>query len=303
MVRINLGLVGVVVVAGLGTSLSGPGLKWTTVQAFQAQTSPREAYADLPGVRIWYTDTGGSGVPVVLLHAATGSSRVWEHQIPAFTKSGFRVIAYDRRGFGRTVIEAAGTQPGTGADDLQALLGHLGIDRFHLVSTAAGGFVAFDYALSFPQRLRSLVVANSIGGVQDEDFLEMGRRVRPTPQFNALPADVRELGPSYRVANPQGTQRWVDLERTSRAEGPPAAGADDEESSHVLDAGRDQGADAAAHGRCRPVRASGGASALCRPDQARTIGDRAGGRPLDVLGAAGDLQSVGPGVHPQALTS
>ena len=129
------------------------------------------------------------------------------------------MIAYDRRGFGRTVIDPAGVQPGTGADDLQALLSHLGIDRFHLVSTAAGGFVALDYALSFPQRLRSLVVANSIGGVQDEDFLEMGRRVRP-PQFSALPPELRELGPSYRVANPQGTQRWVELERASRAEGP-----------------------------------------------------------------------------------
>ena len=50
---------------------------------------------------------------------------------------------------------------------------HLKIDRFHLVGTAAGGFVAWDYALSFPRRLRSLVVANSIGGVQDPEYLEI----------------------------------------------------------------------------------------------------------------------------------
>jgi pimeloyl-ACP methyl ester carboxylesterase len=194
----------------------------STAALAQAPAQAREAYADVPGARIWYRDTGGSGVPVVFLHAATGSSRVWEYQIPAFTKSGFRVIAYDRRGFGRTVIDQAGVQPGTGADDLQALLNHLHIDRFHLVGTAAGGFVAWDFALSFPQRLRSLVVANSIGGVQDEEYLEMGRRVRP-PQFNTLPPEFRELGPSYRVENPQGTQRWMELERTNRAEGPQTA--------------------------------------------------------------------------------
>jgi pimeloyl-ACP methyl ester carboxylesterase len=196
---------------------------WVPLSARSAPQAPppdRETSADLPGVRLWYRDTGGNGVPVVFLHAATGSSRVWEYQIPAFTKEGFRVIAYDRRGFGRTVIDPAGAQPGTGADDLQALVTHLRIDRFHLVSTAAGGFVAFDYALSFPQRLRSLVVANSLGGVQDEEFLAMGRRVRPAPQFNALPPEFRELGPSYRVANPQGTGRWVELEHASRAEGP-----------------------------------------------------------------------------------
>jgi hypothetical protein len=50
-----------------------------------AQNAAREAYAELPGARIFYIDTGGSGVPVVFLHAATGSSRVWDYQIPAFT--------------------------------------------------------------------------------------------------------------------------------------------------------------------------------------------------------------------------
>jgi pimeloyl-ACP methyl ester carboxylesterase len=184
-----------------------------------AQTpAPREAQADVPGVRLWYSDTGGSGVPVVFVHAATGSSRVWEYQLPAFTSGGYRVITYDRRGFGRSTVNQAGPQPGTGADDLVALANHLELDRFHLVGTAAGGIVALDFALSFPQRLRSLVVANSIGGVQDEDYIELGRRLRP-PQFNALPPDVRELGPSYRAANPRGTARWLDLERQSRPEG------------------------------------------------------------------------------------
>jgi pimeloyl-ACP methyl ester carboxylesterase len=182
------------------------------------QAPPRQAEADLPGVRLWYTDTGGKGVPVVFSHAATGSSRVWEYQLPAFTSAGYRVITYDRRGFGRSTLNPGGPQPGTGADDLLGLIDHLGIDRFHLVGTAAGGIVAFDFALSFPQRLRSLVVANSIGGVQDEDYLEMGRRLRP-PQFSALPPDVRELGPSYRAANPSGTARWLELERQSRPEG------------------------------------------------------------------------------------
>ena len=61
-------------------------------------STTREGYAALPGVRIWYVDTGGSGVPVVFMHAATGSSRVWEHQVPAFAAAGYRFIAYDRRG-------------------------------------------------------------------------------------------------------------------------------------------------------------------------------------------------------------
>src|SRR5271165_2558898 len=84
-----------------------------------AQAVVHEAYAELPGARIFYIDTGGSGVPVVFLHAATGSSRVWEYQIPAFTAAGYRVVAFDRRGWGRTVLDREGQQPGTAADDLR----------------------------------------------------------------------------------------------------------------------------------------------------------------------------------------
>ena len=183
--------------------------------AAQTATGAREGLADLPGVHLWFTDSGGTGEPVVFVHAATGSSRVWEFQRPVFTKRGFRVITYDRRGYGRSVADPSGPQPGTGADDLNALMDYLKIDRFHLVGTAAGGFVAWDYALSFPKRLRSLVVPNSMGGVQDPEFQEVLRRLR-TPDFLAMTPDMRELGPAYRASNPAGAERWKELERTAR---------------------------------------------------------------------------------------
>jgi pimeloyl-ACP methyl ester carboxylesterase len=189
-----------------------------------AQSPPavREASADLPGVHLFYTDTGGTGAPVVFVHAATGSSRVWEYQRPAFIARGYRVITYDRRGFGQSTIDAAGPQPGTGADDLRALLDHLKLDRVHLVGTAAGGFVAWDFALSFQNRLRSLVVASSIGGVQDEEYVDLQRRLRP-PEFAAMPPDIRELGPSYRASNAAGWERWKELEHSARPNGTPTA--------------------------------------------------------------------------------
>jgi pimeloyl-ACP methyl ester carboxylesterase len=164
-----------------------------------------------------YTDTGGNGVPVVLMHAATGSVLSWEQQTPAFVKAGYRVIAFDRRGWGKTKIDPAAA-PGTAADDLIALMDALHIDRFHLVGTAAGGFVTFDAALSFPTRLRSIVVSNSIGGVSDPELVAQDRRIRP-PEFLALPAELREVSPSFRAANPEGTKRWLELEKVSRMPG------------------------------------------------------------------------------------
>jgi pimeloyl-ACP methyl ester carboxylesterase len=181
-----------------------------------AQTSESGgAFATLPGRRIWYVDTGGTGAPVVLLHAASGSVLMWEKQLPALRAAGYRVISFDRVGWGKSELDE-GAMPGTAADDLQALLAVLKVDRFHLVGTAAGGFVAFDYALSFPDRLRSLTVANSIGGVQDEEYLALGRRLRPSPQFDALPVEIREVGPAYRAGDAAGTARWVELSQRSR---------------------------------------------------------------------------------------
>ena len=193
---------------------------WLAV-SLDAQSAVREAFADLPGVRLFYRDTGGNGAPVVFVHAATGNSRVWEYQLPAFMAAGYRVVAYDRRGFGHSVIDPAGPQPGTAADDLLGLVNHLRLDRVHLIGTAAGGGVSFDFALSFPERVRSLVIANAGGNVQDADYLELGRRMRPAPQFDALPPDVRELGPSYRAANGGGTRRWLELHDLSWPGGSP----------------------------------------------------------------------------------
>jgi pimeloyl-ACP methyl ester carboxylesterase len=184
--------------------------------------------AQLPGARIWYEETIPTGPPrarggiaVVFMHAGTGTSRLWTYQFPAFSVAGYRCIAFDRRGYGRSVADEPAAESACAADDLHALMETLRIDRFHLVGTAAGGIVAFDYALSHPQRLCSLVIANSIGGVQDEDYLQLQRRLRPSPQFEALPAEIRELGPAYRAANPEGVRQWAELEQGSRAPGTP----------------------------------------------------------------------------------
>jgi pimeloyl-ACP methyl ester carboxylesterase len=184
-----------------------------------AQAQPmRDGYAAVPGARLFYVDSGGDRATVVFLHAATGTTRAWQYQVPAFGAGGYRVIAYDRRGWGRTVVEAGGPT-GTGADDLRGLLDQLHLDRVHLVATAGGGFVAFDFAVSFPERLASLVVADSIGGVRDKEVLDLESRIRPA-EFDALPAEVRELGPMYRAANPDGTRLWKEIEKESRPSQP-----------------------------------------------------------------------------------
>jgi len=183
-----------------------------------AQNPPAayEGYADLPGVRIWYTDTGGSGIPVIFLHSATGTTRSWEPQVAVFSAAGYRCITYDRRGWGRSLTLPSGPQPGTAADDLLALLDYLRIDRAHLVGTAAGGLVSLDFVLSFPDRLRSVVISNNGGtSVRETAFQEMSGRLLP-PEFGSYPVEFRELSPTYRAASPDGLGRWIAIAKSSR---------------------------------------------------------------------------------------
>ena len=175
-------------------------------------------YLSLPGVELHYEDTGGDGVPVIFLHAATGTCESWVHQLPAFIAAGYRCITYDRRTWGYSRTTDPDRQPGFVGDDLHGLVEGLGLERSHLVATAAGGIAALDYALDHPERVLSLVAANTIGGVRDPEYMEVQQRLRPE-EIQQLPADLRELGPSYRGTDPQGAARWLEIEESSRPYG------------------------------------------------------------------------------------
>jgi pimeloyl-ACP methyl ester carboxylesterase len=190
--------------------------------AAQFPSSGFAGYADLPGVRLWYTDSGGNGVPVILLHANTGNADSWQYNIAGFGEAGYRVITFDRRGWGRSRANpSTGAQPGTIADDLHALMDHLGIDRFHLVGVAGGGFAAYDYVLWHPERLRSLTVAASGGAIVNEELSKL-RQKTTLPGFREWPPEFREVSMGYMATNPEGLQRWLEIHHRSQQKGAPA---------------------------------------------------------------------------------
>ena len=178
------------------------------------------SYADIPGARLWFKETGRHGTPVVFLHAASGTSDSWGLQEPAFTETGYRCIAYDRKNWGRS---ESVTPAGSAADDLEALAQHLGLNRFHLVCTALGGIIGLDYTVEYPDRVISLTVSSSFTGVTDQSYLDVQTRLRPT-EISNLPIELREVGPSYRAVNPEGVAEWLRIEESSRHEITPEEG-------------------------------------------------------------------------------
>ncbi len=89
-------------------------------------------------IHLYYEDHG-SGQPVVLIHGYPLSSASWEKQVPALLSAGHRVIAYDRRGFGKSSQPTTGYNYDTFAEDLRKLVTHLRLKDFTLVGFSMGG--------------------------------------------------------------------------------------------------------------------------------------------------------------------
>lgn len=90
------------------------------------------------GIDLYYEDHG-AGKPVVLIHGYPLSGASWEKQTPVLLDADFRVIAYDRRGFGQSSKPTSGYNYDTFADDLHKLVSHLGLRDFSMIGFSMGG--------------------------------------------------------------------------------------------------------------------------------------------------------------------
>jgi non-heme chloroperoxidase len=89
-------------------------------------------------IELWYEDHG-SGQPVVLIHGHPLSGASWEKQLPVLLDAGYRVVTYDRRGFGKSSQPTVGYNYDTFAEDLHKLVVHLKLRAFTMVGFSMGG--------------------------------------------------------------------------------------------------------------------------------------------------------------------
>jgi pimeloyl-ACP methyl ester carboxylesterase len=99
-------------------------------------------------------DVTGSGPPVLLLHAGVGDRRMWDPLLPGLAHR-FLIIRPDLRGFGDSPLPP---EPYADADDVAALLDHLGVADAAVVGSSFGGRIALELATRHPDRVRELVL-------------------------------------------------------------------------------------------------------------------------------------------------
>jgi pimeloyl-ACP methyl ester carboxylesterase len=127
--------------------------------------------AEVNGQTLYYEDTGGDGPAVIFSHGLFMDHEMFAPQVEAL-KGQYRVITWDERGHGGT----AGTTLAAftyydSANDLAALLGHLGIERAVLAGMSQGGFLSLRAAVAHPQIVKALILIDTQAGVEDPERL------------------------------------------------------------------------------------------------------------------------------------
>ncbi|HZA73674.1 MAG TPA: alpha/beta hydrolase [Propionibacteriaceae bacterium] len=184
-------------------------------------------------IELHYTDQG-EGQPVVLIHGWPLSGRSWESQVPALIEAGYRVITYDRRGFGQSSQPWHGYDYDTLAADLAALVDHLDLHDAVLIGFSMGGGEVVRYLSRYgTDRVSKVVLASAVppdlfqsddnpdGGVDDatiesmiagvkrdrmaffdgfmDNYFSAGKTMKVSPQQKAYA--LSQLA----VASPKGT--------------------------------------------------------------------------------------------------
>src|SRR5713101_8802606 len=166
-------------------------------------------YAEVNGINLYY-ETHGSGRPLILLHGGLGSGEMFGPVLPALGER-HQVIAVDLQGHGRTADIDRPLDVRLMADDVAALIDHLGLEKADVVGYSLGGGVALQTAVKHPNKVRRLV-AVSANTRPDAIYAEMRAK---QGQVSAAAVDFMKDTPMYqlyqRVApRPQDFPRLLD---------------------------------------------------------------------------------------------
>lgn len=145
-------------------------------------------YLDRPDCRVYY-EVEGKGPAIVFAHGLGGNHLSWWQQVPHF-RGQYTCVTFAHRGFSPSEPGPANVGPLGFADDLAALIDHLGVPEVRLVAQSMGGWTCLGYALRQPARVRALVLACTVGTVSHPDI----NRVLRAPEWASAQADLVARG-------------------------------------------------------------------------------------------------------------
>jgi len=159
-------------------------------------------------IAVYYVDEGRGADAIFFCHGAGGNSTSWWQQITEFARE-YRCLAHDHRAFGRTRCPMAEFSVGRFADDACAVLDAAGVECAHFICQSMGGWTGVQMALRHPDRIRSLLLADTIGGIALPSGIAATRGM--AARAAAAGARTPALGADYPRRNPVGAFLYQQL--------------------------------------------------------------------------------------------
>lgn len=151
----------------------------------ETRSSPQLEVTNINGVELAVWDSDGDGDPVVFIHGAHGEEVMPILSQPALTEQ-FRLIHYQRRGWGKSPQAEEPTTMEERAADCRAVMEHVGIDLAHIEGLSAGGTIALQFAVDYPDAVQSLALLEpALPSILNESPQFMGVMGELIPYFEA----------------------------------------------------------------------------------------------------------------------
>lgn len=174
-----------------------------------AQVEPRGDLVNLNGFEMYY-ETLGDGEPLLLVHGWSGNTEYFRPLLETLAEN-FTLIVPDLRGHGRSTNPAGRFTMGMAADDLEALLDHLGLGRVRALGASAGGLILLHMGVREPSRIEKMVLVGAgtrflphcresmlatDAGAYPETWWELmrSRHSRGDPQIQEIVGYLRSFG-------------------------------------------------------------------------------------------------------------
>lgn len=177
--------------------------------------------ARINGIDLHY-QSYGEGDAIVFAHGAGGNLLSWWQQIPFFCQR-YRCITFSHRGFGHSYDVDGGPGAGAFVEDLRGLLDHLGIESAHLVAQSMGGRTMLGFAVAHPLRVMSLVMADTVGGMEAPEVLEQQRIWRDS-HVPSGEIGFRAVSPLFVQREPNLANLYLQISRTNPLRHDPPGG-------------------------------------------------------------------------------
>lgn len=187
------------------------------------------AFAEINGYRMHYEVFGEDGAPALaLIHGGLGggdgSKDTINRQADALSEE-YRCVFYDRRACGESDTTAEGYDMGNCARDLRDLLDHLDIDKAHILGSSAGGPIAMQFALDYPELTDTLILINTMSyseeaqqEIRRQELRRLKERIAEVGRSAAVEQAISERFPQLMSDDPERFAR-IAAENVARIDG------------------------------------------------------------------------------------